>query len=73
MRYKNDLPINLDKSFYYFGEHLANIYILNAVISMLSSTVLRRVQDLNLRAKEYLVRRISSPVHYHSANSPQQS
>lgn len=45
MRYKNDLPINLDKSFYYFGEHLANIYILNAVISMLSSTVLRRVQS----------------------------
>jgi hypothetical protein len=25
---------------------------------------------LNLRAKYNLVRRISSPVHYHSANSP---
>ena len=30
----------------------------------------RSVQDLNLRAKENLVRRISSPVHYHSANTP---
>ncbi|CDI41391.1 Protein of unknown function [Lactobacillus helveticus CIRM-BIA 951] len=25
---------------------------------------------MNLRAKENLVRRISSPVHYHSANTP---
>ena len=32
--------------------------------------ILRSVQDLNLRAKENLVRRISSPVHYHSANTP---
>ena len=30
----------------------------------------RRVQDLNLRARSTRVRRISSPVHYHSANSP---
>ena len=30
----------------------------------------RRVQDLNLRAHSTWVRRISSPMHYHSANSP---
>ena len=36
---------------------------------MFVGVYLRRVQDLNLRAV-LPVRRISSPVHYHSANSP---
>ena len=34
-------------------------------------TLLRRVQDLNLRTNSTLVRRISSPLHYRSANSPE--
>ena len=47
-----------------------NKLVKKAVGSTLTGFLIRSVQDLNLRAKENLVRRISSPVHYHSANTP---